>query len=549
MFSEYEKSVLELFVTSADDKIYAVRHNVPPEMFGAFGSYFSRNPKDFRRHLLDAIKGTMKNSGESEENAEELFKKIMEKEKEISYATNSGLEQSRKFFKRWYGSYGHKSIANVVWIPMVATNVSQLFARELAYEQLSFFVEQSTRYVQWDAEKMHLDADMIIRGHAENFKKNLGDIMREYCDLAFHSKNYYEERNPFNAWLEKQSREMQNSEEKAQKSAYKREIRGAGLDVARFLVPQAAQTNIAWILDARSTEFDIAAWKNHPLHEIRDSAKMIEKHAGQIAPSLLKYTQANDYYGRSLNRLETRETRPFEKGIHVISGDGNALENLIAHLFKRNNLGGTFAQMRGEVEKMSFAEKIGFLKRITGKRGKNDEKLGMDEEFDLIKYVFEIQSDIGAIRDLRRHQKCDRSEPFYTTENGFQKPFMIKDMNPEANRIFERAMNIADETYRKIKKDLPFQAQYVVPMAAMHSLTMSAGLDELQYLLKTRTTNQGNFSYRQDAFNLAEAVVKINPWILGYENYPEGKSFLEIYGEAPLKNILRLDTSETSLHH
>ena len=83
----------------------------------------------------------------------------------------------------------------------------------------------------------------------------------------------------------------------------------------------------------------------------------------------------------------------------------------------------------------------------------------------------------------------------------------------------------------------------------MHSLTMSAGLDELQYLLKTRTTNQGNFSYRQDAFNLAEAVVKINPWILGYENYPEGKSFLEIYGEAPLKNILRLDTSETSLHH
>lgn len=548
MFSEAEKRVLESFVTSTEDKIYAIKHNIPPEMFGAFGSYFSRNPKDFRLHLLGAIKGEIE-GGETGKNKEELFGRILEKENEISSAIKSGLEQSRKFFKIWYGNYGHKSIANMVWIPMVATNVSQLFARELAYEQLSFFVEQSTRFVSWNASKIHLDGDIIKSGHAETFRKNLDETLRDYNDLTSHSIEYYRMRNPFNSWLEKQSKEMQNSEEKAQKSAYNREIRGAGLDVARFLLPQAIQTNIAWILDARSTEFDVSAWKNHPLREMRESAGLIEKHAGQIAPSLLKYTEANNYYGEEFNRLEKRRISPFEKGIDMISFEQNALENLITHVFKRHNLGGTFAQMRNEVEKMSFEEKIGFLKRITNRRGKNDDKLGTDEEFDLIKYVFEIQSDVGAIRDLRRHQKCDRSEPLYTTENGFQKPFMIGEMNPEANRIFERAINSADETHRKIRKDLPFQAQYVVPMAAMHSLTMSAGLDELQYILKTRTTNQGNFSYRQDAFNLAEAAVKTHPWILGYEKYPEGKSFLQIYKEAPLKNILTLDTSETSLHH
>ena len=85
-------------------------------------------------------------------------------------------------------------------------------------------------------------------------------------------------------------------------------------------------------------------------------------------------------------------------------------------------------------------------------------------------------------------------------------------------------------------------------MAAMHSLTMSGGLDQVQYLLWTRTTPEGNFSYREDAFNLAEAIAKVHPWLLGYEKYPEGRSFRQVYDEAPLKGLLRLQTGETTLH-
>ena len=61
--------------------------------------------------------------------------------------------------------------------------------------------------------------------------------------------------------------------------------------------------------------------------------------------------------------------------------------------------------------------------------------------------------------------------------------------------------------------------------------------------------DKGNFSYRQDAFNLAEAIVKEHPWLLGYEKYPERKgNFMEVYRNAPLKNLLRLQIGETELH-
>jgi len=38
------------------------------------------------------------------------------------------------------------------------------------------------------------------------------------------------------------------------------------------------------------------------------------------------------------------------------------------------------------------------------------------------------------------------------------------------------------------------------------------------------------------------------PWLLGYENYPEGKEFLQVYKQAPLKNLLRLQTGGLKLH-
>jgi len=556
-FSELEKKALEFFVTSTEDPIYAVKHTVPPEVFGALAAYFSRNPKDFREHLLDAIYGTIDEGkglfrGEEELPAHDALNFVANKSLDPALALVVGLVQSQNFYKKWYGGWGHKSIANDVWIPMVGTNVSQLFARELAYDQLAFFIEQSSRYVQWDKDKMFLDTDIINSKHADSFISGVEQLVEGYYQLTECTIEYYKAQNPFNEWLEKQPKKIQQGSDKLKQRTYERQIQGAALDISRFLLPQAARTNIAWILDVRSTEFDIAAWKGHPLAEIREDAVLIEKHAGMIAPSLLKYTEKNDYYARKLNgydgAIKASSATSFEKGVDVISYESDSLNKVVAHLLKRHNFGGTFRQRYKEARSMRFPEKISILEKVVQDRGPHDEWTEMDEEFDLVKATFEIRTDIGATRDLRRHQKNDRSEALYTTENGFYKPPMIANMNPNASKIFDIAVNVASMIYEKIVKDLPYQAQYIVPMATRHTITMSAGLDQIQYLCHLRSTPKGNFSYRQDAFNLAEAFAKTHPWVLGYKTYPKRKSFMKIYEEAPLKGFLKLQTEETALH-
>ncbi len=550
-FNDYEKKILEVFVTSATDHIYAIKSTVPPEVFGAFGSYFSRNPKDFRQNLLDAVAGSIE--GEETEGWSERNRRLAHGDYwEPSEALKSGIAKSQDFFRKWYGKYSHKSIANTVWIPMVATNVSQLFARELAYDQLAFFIEQSTRFVKFDASNMFHDPDIMASQHKQTYLDTLEVLAKSYDSFTEQATEYYTEQMPFDSWLKLQDGGTLKSGDKIKEAKYNREMKAKALDVARFLLPQAIKTNIAWILDARSTEFDIAAWKGHPLREIREDALLIEKHAGQIAPSLLKYTEVNSYYADNLNNygfdLGAEPAKPFEKGVDIISYESDALDKVLAHIYKRHNHGGTFAQRYEQVKKMSFDQKINVLRRVTKGRDKHDEWVEMDEDFDLAKTTLEIRTDIGAIRDWRRHQKWDRGEPLYTLGNGFHRPYMVADMPQEAGDIFDKAMEVAHNAEKKIRNDFLHQVQYLIPMAANHAITMSSGLDQLQYMLYTRSTPQGNFSYRKDAFNIAEAVAKIYPWILGYEKYPEGKDFEQAYREAPLKNLLILQLGETGLH-
>lgn len=576
-YSDREKKALRNFVTDTEADIYAVK-NVRPEIFGAFGSFFSRSPKDVRDHILDAVKGDIKGHQISggEERLEKLsvtrdYLEAQKKLKEIQRmdtgenseleppvyepaqaALESGLEKAQSFFEKYYGTYGHKSIANTVWIPFVANNKSQLFARKLADDQLAFFIEQSTRYVEFD-ENYYLDPEVMDSEHSDTYEDTIKQMIDNYYEFADLARDFYSDRIPFDDWIDRQPEKIQEKSEDFLERKYEREINGKALDIARFLLPQAIETNIAWILDARSTEFDIATWKGHPLTEIQESAEMIEEAGGDIAPSLLKYTEESEYYRDKLHEyggdLETdTEPEELEKGVNIVSMPDNLLDRVTAHILKENNPG-KFQRFLEEAGDMSFEEKKELLERISGERGQYDEWIGANEELDLEKIVVEIKTDVGALRDIRRHQKNDRGEHRYTLDMGYYRPDVVEEMPEDMQELFDQTMEIAHEAEKQIRQDFPFAAQYVIPMAAMTTITMSLGLDQLQYLLYTRTTPEGNFSYREDMFNLAEEVLKEQPWLLGLREYPEGKDVRQVYKESDWNGkILDISTGETGLH-
>jgi thymidylate synthase ThyX len=552
-YTAEEKEALLKFVTSVDDNIYAVR-DVPPEIFGALASYFSRNPKDFREHILDFITGTLTEDASLPEEEkirkrEETLKQFLAIYQSPSTVLKSGVDKSREFFTRWYGKYGHKSIANVVWQGFVGMQQSQLVARQLAASQLAFFIEMSTRYVDFNNANWYKDPDVMDSEFAQLYCDTIEMLIKTYNYFIEHGKNYYKIRYSFESWKAKQSEADMRKDDAFLQRKYEREIAAKAFDLSRYLLPQAMPTNFAWILDARSTESNIASWKEHPLAEIRNAAALIEKAGGEVLPSLLKYTKNNSYYGDKLQLYQgvfnaDIATKPRKKQVKILYSHPGALEIVLSHVLANNN-SISFADAKKYIQKKTLSEKIAMLKRLVEKRAQYDE--WVDQALQMINVGVEITTDIGAVRDLRRHQKNDRAESLYTLDMGYALPEDVKNMGKEAEKVYKQAMDIVHDAEKKMRHTFPFQVQYILPMACMTTLRMNMALDQVQYFVYTRSTPEGHASYRQDAFNLAEETAKMYPWMLGYEEYPQQNIFDAFYN-APLKMLLRIRTEDTALH-
>jgi len=457
----------------------------------------------------------------------------------------SGLAKSQKFFEEWYGRYSHKSIANTVWLQMVATNQSQLVARQLAYNQLAFFIEQSTRYVDFKKAGYYIDPDIAKSKYADLYIETNDNLIDLYQTLVDTGKNFFKREIPFEKWLE-----MKDG--KGNKAAYNREIKGKVFDIARYALPQAVRTNIAWICDARSIEFEIAAGKGHPLRELMDFAEQTEKHAGMMAPSLLKYTEKNEYYEDKLHGYDEMfdydtDVREIKKGVRILDIDHFTLNKLLT-LMAMEQGRGDFRHFHNKIRELKESEKIEMLTRIVSERKGHDEWISLEESADVPKIIVEFATDIGAVRDLRRHQKNDRVEPLYSLDLGYSKPAIIEEYGEEVSSLYDIVMIGTHAADIRMSMDFPHQTQYIIPMACNHPIVMSLGIDQLQYIIATRSTPHGHFSYREDVTNLTEEVVKVFPWLLGLERYPKGKGIKEVYENAPLKDLIKLNTEETGLH-
>lgn len=542
---EKERALLH-FVTSTEDPIYACK-NIPKELFSAMTSYFSRNPRDLREHLFDAIIGRIRGFElPAEQGAENLRGLIEGQHIFLEDYLMPGIEKAQKFNRLWLGKFSHKSIANVAsGIPIVMTNISQLVARQVAYDQLTFFIEQSTRFCKFDSGIYYEDPDIMNSEFAGLYTETIDSLIDSYSRLFGFGEEYYTKKIPFDDWLESQSDKIKEKTEKSQKRGYNTFIKGRIFDDIRFLLPQAILTNLSSTINARSLEFDIATWKGHPLHEIGQAAELLEKHGKQIVPSLLISTDKNPYYADKYREYNgdfavDQEIKPTRKHVNIISYDPELLDKFIALELKRCNTG-TFEPFLEIAQDMALEQKIDMVGRMVAKRRVSDEWISVGETADLQKLLIEIVTDVGATRDLRRHQKPDRDESKYTLDNGYTIPPAVEDgYGGEALEIFVNAVQKAHSAEKKIREKFPHQAQYVIPMACNHSFIISLGIDQLQYFINQRSTPLGNWSYRKDMYNLLEEVLILYPWLVGYEKYPENTSVIDAYKNSPfIKNLER----------
>ena len=131
-FTPDEADILRRYFTNLDGPVFALV-NLPEVVKGALFARYSRSPKSLRRLFLDEFVGELDISGDATIDA------------------TVGLRRAEELYDRVFFEYGDDSVAQLGGVHLACEQASNLLTKVLEWGRLMAYLEQSTRYIAYDA--------------------------------------------------------------------------------------------------------------------------------------------------------------------------------------------------------------------------------------------------------------------------------------------------------------------------------------------------------------------------------------------------------------
>src|ERR1700716_1362049 len=132
LFTADGELILRRYVTNLDLPVFALV-NLPEVVKGALFARYSRSAKSLRRLFLDEFVGDLDISGDATIDA------------------TVGLRRAEELYERVFLEYGDDSVAQLGGVHLACEQASNLLTKILEWGRLMSYLEQSTRYIPYDA--------------------------------------------------------------------------------------------------------------------------------------------------------------------------------------------------------------------------------------------------------------------------------------------------------------------------------------------------------------------------------------------------------------
>ena len=517
-FTKEERQILEPFVTNLDKKVFGLI-NLPEVIKGALFSRYSRSEKSLRQILLK----------EFIQAPEASFKDIAG---EIKITENQliATKKAEDFYNRVLIGYGDDSVAELGGAHLACEYISNIAAKAIEDSRLGISpLEKSTRYVLFNKKinnqyLYYREPSIIKSKYREIYEETLDYLFDTYSDLI----------DKLLPWVQAQTPKDKNTSRRAYKSATKAKT----LDILRGLLPMATLTNVGLFGNGRSFEYLLVKLASSPHQELRELGQKMQEELDKMIPSFVKRAKSErgqeyaNYLSKnrvntntitqkyiSLQELDNKENK-ISATVELTDYDPNGESQIIAAiLYPHSNL--NFNEVKEVVNNFSQEDKIEILKQYVGKRKVRFHRPG--RAFEETYYTFDILADIGAYRDLQRHRVLTQERQFYTVDNGYIVPEEIEKSG--LSKAYCDAMEKASITYKKIQKEFPEAAQYIVPFAYFIRWRIKLNLREVYHLVELRSARQGHPNYRFIAQEIYHKIKEVHPNLVAPMSFVDLKDY------------------------
>jgi len=498
-FTQNEQGILSQFCTSTTSDVFCLM-NLPEAVKGALFSRYSRSSKSLRRVLLD----------EFILNPESGFDAIVGEARGRGESQIVATKKAEDFYDRVLVGYGDDSVAELGGAHLAAENISNLATKFMQDARIGISpLEKSTRYVYFDQK---VDGKYRYLREERIMSSRFADKYVAACDLLFDT---YTALIPN---LTKMEEEKNPRATDVSERAYASTIRAKVCDLLRGVLPASTLTNAGFFGNGRAFEYLLAKMYASPLSEMRAIAPQAQVELGKVIPSFVK--RANDKYGKEMQEYfkATREavsllaakhaadTKQDSSHTTLVDFDPDAEDKVLAAiLFPLLHC--TYEEAQAFAKSMPKEEREALIKVYIGTRANRRQKPG--RAFENTFYTFCVTGNFGMYRDLHRHRILTQERQLLTTHHGF-------DMPPELvgtgfdKQILE-ALAPADALFREMEKEMPYEAQYVVPLGYRMRWYIKMNLREAYHFCELRSMRQGHIDYRRVAQDMHKLLQKTHP--------------------------------------
>jgi len=486
-FSEAERAVLERHFTNLDGPVFALV-DLPEVVKGALFARYSRSPKSLRRLFLDEFADELGGAGPS---------------------AAVGAGAADRLYEKVFVEYGDDSVAQLGGVHLACEQASNVLTKVLEWGRLMSYLEQSTRYIAYDARlagryRFHRDPEVVGGPLGMRFIGDMDRMFDSYKAMAAAVTDHVRATVP---------KSIHDSD-----FVYRQATKAKALDAVRGSLPAAALSNVGIYGSGQGYEALLLRMRAHPLPEARFYAGLMLDELRKVIPAFMRRVDQPDRGVEWSAYLADVRQRTDEVVQHLLGGespepsaevvltdfDPEGEDKVIAAIcYSASSLPET--QIRRRVASMSTDERASLLRAYVGERRNRRHRPG--RAFEATSYRFDVLGDYGAFRDLQRHRLMTIEWQRLTTSHGWVLPELVEQAG--VGGLFEESMERSAALHDDLLERHPVQAQYAVAMAFRLRYLMHFNARQAIHLLELRSAPQGHPSYRRVAKEMHRQIGEV----------------------------------------
>jgi len=438
---------------------------------------------------------------------------------ELRAVARAEVERARRSNQNIIFKMGHHSVAEHAVFNFDILGVSRLAIEEIEKFRLCSYTEKSQRYIT-------LKNDFVIPEEIKKAGKQESFVKTVRAQNALYHKLYKKLRRYFF----KENREMAAN---PKKHAI---LDGWAKEDARYVVSLATEGQLGMTINARNLEFLIRRFASKKLEELKEFNRKIYALAKEVAPSIILFTEANNFDAKTYGELEEIAQSFFKlsKGrgkelISLVDFTPDADTRLVAS-FLHTSSSLPYEECYKKAKALKPEEKKEFLKAAYQYMEFYDFPL---REFEYVSLTYDLIVSASCFAQLKRHRMATMTAQKYNPELGVTVPPSIEEVG--SKKEFIAMMKETEEIYSDLKQALEYGAEYILTNAHRRRVLLKVNARELYHISRLREDATAQWDIRNAVAEMSRLAREVMPLtcllVGGKDSYPE--LYQNVFGKPP----------------